>query len=442
MRQHGGKFALARVCVVACALLAFQAQAADAVMDQAYKHMQAGNAKAAYALLEPEETARAGDKDFDFLFALAALDVGQNTRAIFALERVLAADPNNARARAELGRAYLAVGEVGAAKSELNTVKTLGVPDEVGKSIDNILDAVDRIESENKTTVRGYIEGTVGYDTNVNASTSQGTVAVPSLGGLPITLDPTSRAQEDWFGSVGGGLNMRSPLNKEWAMVAGLSGSQRMNADVEGLNQLNLDFNVGVIGTQDKHVFSLTAQAGSLRLDTSQYRNVAGATGQWQYNIDARNQVSAYVQYSDLAYTSQSARDADRWVAGAGYAHALRDGTLLFGSLYAVQENNQSGVEALSLDGWGARFGGQMNLNNNTVLFANAGYEHRNHDGEDPDFFVIRKDKQTNLSVGATYAIQRDLKVTGQYQYTNQSSNVPFNDYNRDIISVTLRKDF
>src|SRR5687768_6269331 len=123
MRQHGGKFALARVCVVACTLLAFQAQAADAVMDQAYKHMQAGNAKAAYALLEPEETARAGDKDFDFLFALAALDVGQNTRAIFALERVLAADPNNARARAELGRAYLAVGEASAARVELNAVR-------------------------------------------------------------------------------------------------------------------------------------------------------------------------------------------------------------------------------------------------------------------------------------------------------------------------------
>ena len=427
---------------LACALSTYQAHAADAVMDQAYKHMQANNPKAAYALLEPEESARAGDKDFDFLFALAALDVGQNTRAIFALERVLAIDPNNARARAELGRAYLAVGETNAAKQELNTVRSMGVPSEVAKSIDNILDAVDRLDAETKTTVRGYVEGTLGYDTNVNASTSQGTVAVPSLGGVPITLDPTSRAQKDWFASLGGGVNFRSPLSKDWSVVGGMSGSQRVNFDVDNLDQLNVDFNAGVIHVLDKHVFSLTAQASNMRLERDRYRDVYGATGQWQYNIDARNQVSAYVQYSDLAYTTQAGRDADRWVIGGGYAHALRDGTLLFGSIYALQEKNQSGNSSLSLDGWGARFGGQMNLSNDTVLFANVGYEDRRHDGEDGDFFVTRKDRQTNLSVGATYALQRDLKVTGQYQYTDQRSNTPFNDYDRNVISVTLRKDF
>ena len=47
-----------------------------------------------------------------------------------------------------------------------------------------------------------------------------------------------------------------------------------------------------------------------------------------------------------------------------------------------------------------------------------------------------------NISLGATYSVRRDLRVIGQYQYTDQSSNVPFNDYNRDVISVTVRKDF
>ena len=427
---------------LACALTAFQAQAADAVMDQAYKHMQANNAKAAYALLEPEESARAGDKDFDFLFALSALDVGQNTRAIFALERVLTVDPNNARARAELGRAYLAVGETQAAKAELNTVRQSEIPPEVAKSIDSILDAVDRIDAETKTTVRGYVEGTLGYDTNVNASTSQGTVAIPAFGGLPITLDPRSRAQEDWFASIGGGVNFRTPLNGEWALLGGASGSQRMNFKVDDLDQLNTDLNLGVLSNQGKNVYSLTAQASTLRLDGDRYRDVYGATGQWQYNIDARNQVSAYLQYSDLAYIGQSIRDADRWVLGAGYAHALRDGSLLFGSLYSVKEDNQSNFSELGFDGWGLRLGAQTEIAPNAVLFVNGGYEHRKHDAEDSTFLVIRKDNQTNLTFGVTYAIQRDLRVTGQYQYIDQDSNTAFNDYDRDVISVSLRKDF
>lgn len=430
------------VVVLVWVLTAPRAQAADALMEQAYKYMQANNPKAAYALLEPEESARAGDKDFDFLFALAALDVGQNTRAIFALERVLVVEPNNARARAELGRAYLAVGEASAARTELQTVRELGVPDEVAKSIDNILDAVDRLEAETSTVVRGYIEGAFGYDTNVNASTAQGTVAIPALGGLPITLDPTSRAREDWFASIGGGINFRSPLNKEWAILGGAAGNQRLNMHWDDVNQLNTDFNLGVINNQGKNVFSLTAQASNLRLQSDRYRDVYGATGQWQYNLDARNQASAFVQYSDLAYTSQSIRDADRWVFGGGYAHALRDATLLFGSLYAVQEDNQSNFPELGFKGWGLRLGGQRNLSAATVIFANAGYEHRKHDAEDSTFLVIRKDNQTNLSLGLTYAIRRDLRVTTQYQYTKQDSNTAFNDYDRNIISATLRKDF
>lgn len=438
MKHRNKAIALA----LACALTAYQAHAADAVMDQAYKHMQANNAKAAYALLEPAESARAGDKDFDFLFALSALEVGQNTRAIFALERVLAVDPTNARARAELGRAYLAVGEVPAARAELKLVKEQGVPDEVAKSIDNILDAVERVESEGKTTIRGYVEASLGYDTNVNASTTQGTVAIPSLGGLPITLNPSSRAQEDWFGSVGGGVNFRSPLSTGWAVTGGAFGSQRINFSVDDLNQLNTDFNLGVVNNQGKNIYSLVAQASTLHLDGDRYRNVYGATGQWQHNLDARNQVSAYVQYSDISYVGQEVRDTDRWVVGAGYAHALREGALLFGSAYLVKEDNQSNFSELSLDGWGLRFGGQTNLYHDIILFANAGYERRNHDAEDSTFFVIRDDKQLNFNVGVTYAIKRDLRLTSQFQLTDQSSNIVFNDYNRRVLSVTLRKDF
>jgi tetratricopeptide (TPR) repeat protein len=438
MKQRRAAFALA----LACALTTLQAQAADAVMDQAYKYMQAGNAKAAYALLEPEESNRAGDKDFDFLFALAALDIGQNTRAIFALERVLAVDPNNARARAELGRAYLAVGEANAARVELQTAKDLGIPDDVSRSINNILDAVDRIEAEGKTVVRGYVEGTVGYDSNVNASTSLGTVAVPALGGITVILDPTSKAQSDGFASIGGGVSFRTPLNKEWAVLGNASGSQRINFSVDDLDQFNTDFNLGLVNNQGKNVYSLTAQAGTLRVDSDRFRDAYGITGQWQHNIDARNQVSAYVQYSDLQYIGQSARDADRWVIGAAYAHAVRDGTLLFGSLYSVKEHNQSFFPELGFDGWGLRFGAQTNLYADMVLFANAATEHRKHDAEDSTFFVIRKDNQVNVNVGITYAIRRDLKVTGQFQRTNQNSDIALYDYDRNVVSATLRKDF
>ncbi len=432
------------VLAIACALSMQQAHAADALIEQAQKFMQAGDAKATYALLEPQESTRAGDVNFDLLFALAALEIGQNTRAIFALERILAQDPKNARARAEIGRAYLATGETESARNELQAVKNLGVPGDVEKSIDNLLVAVERLENEGKTKVAGYVEATFGYDTNVNAGPDKSAIAIPSFGGLALTLNNTSRATGDWFGSVGAGVNVRSPLNKQLAIVAGASGSQRLHQDRSDVDLLTADANLGLVYKEDKNVYSLSGQASSAHVENSRFREALGFTAQWQNNIDARNQVSAFVQYSDLTYTHQPARDANRWVWGGAYAHALRNGMLGYVSVYMLEESvhRDTTSRSLNLDGYGLRLGGQMRLGTDTTLFTNLGYEIRNHKAIDTTFLVEREDKQFNFGAGISHALNRTLKLVGQYSRTDQRSNTAFNQYERDTVSLTLRQEF
>jgi len=161
-------------------LLAANAVLADAVTDNAKALLDRGDAKTAYALLEPLEGQRAGDSEYDFLLGLAALEIGKNTNAVFALERVLAVNPNHVRARAEIARAYAALGETKTAKQEFETVKQQGIPPEVAVTIDRLLSAIERVEDEGRTTVRGYAEGTIGHDSNVNSATSDRNVAVPA----------------------------------------------------------------------------------------------------------------------------------------------------------------------------------------------------------------------------------------------------------------------
>ena len=71
-----------------------------------------GKSSKAYQLLEPAEAVRAGDSDYDFPSAWQRWMSGR-IPGRFALERVLAMDPNNVHARAEIARAYLALGETG-----------------------------------------------------------------------------------------------------------------------------------------------------------------------------------------------------------------------------------------------------------------------------------------------------------------------------------------
>jgi len=114
------KHQLSKIGMALFAALALQSASviADELTDKAKGLLAAGKGAEAYQLLEPAESARAGNVEFDFLLGLAALESGQNTRAVFALERVLAMDPNNVRARAEIARAYLALGETQTAAQE------------------------------------------------------------------------------------------------------------------------------------------------------------------------------------------------------------------------------------------------------------------------------------------------------------------------------------
>lgn len=433
-----------RTCVaLALAFVAGLAHA-DAVTDNARALLDKGDAKAAFALLEPLEAQRAGDPDYDFLLGLSALEIGKNTSAVFALERVLAVNPNHVRARAEIARAYAALGETQTAKKEFESVKQQGVPPEVAATIDRVLSAIERVEDEGRTVVRGYVEGAVGHDTNINSATSDRNVAVPLFGGALFTLAPGGTRRSDTFTSVGGGLSLRKPLDKEWAFTAGLNGSKRMNTDVDEFDTGSTDAHVGVVRSYGKDVFSAALQYNQFWVDNDRYREAAGFTAQWQHNYDARLQSSLYIQYSDLRYMTQEVRNADRFVIGANFAKALQGfKTVFYGGVYLGEEAaHKDGFEHLGHTLYGVRVGAQHELHRDVKAFANLGYEHRRFGGEDPFFLKTRTDNQWNLGVGMAWTPAKHWLVTPQFQYTDVRSNIELNRFRREVVSVTVRREF
>lgn len=433
-----------RIALVLAALIAAGLARADGVTDNAKALLDRGDAKAAYALLEPLEPQRAGDPEYDFLLGLAALEIGKNTNAVFAFERVLAVKPDHVRARAEIARAYAALGETRMAKQEFETVKRQGVPPEVAATIDRLLSAIERVEDEGRTTVRGYVEASLGHDTNVNSATADRNVAVPLFGGAIFTLGPGGVRRSDTFTSVGGGLSLRKPLDKEWALTAGLNGNKRMNTDVDVFDTGSADAHLGVVRTYGKDVFSAALQYNQFWVDNDRYRQAAGFTAQWQHNYDARTQASLYIQYSDLNYATQTVRNADRFVIGANFARALPGfKTVFYGGAYVGEEaTRKDGFAHLGHTLYGARVGAQHELHRDVKGFANLGYEQRRYNGEDPFFLTTRRDNQWNLGLGAVWTPAKHWRVTPQFQYTDVRSNIALNRYRREMVSVTVRREF
>ncbi|HQR97728.1 MULTISPECIES: porin family protein [unclassified Polaromonas] len=416
---------------------------ADVLVRESLALVEKGKAQQAFDQLAAVEEKRAGDPDFDTVLGIAANDTGQFTRAVFALERVLTVQPGNSRARAELGRALFALGDNQAARQVLQETKRDAIPAEVARKIDEFLQAIDRNEEAARSSVRAYVETVAGIDSNINSGPGNANVAVPSLGGLILTLGPTSVKLKDDFYSLGAGVSGRFVIDPRLSLIASASGNYRFNNDYNDFDTRQFDVSGGASYRVGKDEFTAAVQIGTYTADNTTVRDQRGLVGEWTHRPDAASQWTTYLQLSTLRYPGQNLRDANRHVLGTSYARAFRGGLVVFGGLYAGTENERaSGVPHLGHRLAGLRAGLQQSINADVDLFANAGYETRHHGGADPYFLVNRRDRQTNLNLGLTWVPVVSWRVTPQLSLLRTNSNISISDFSKRVLSVTVRKDF
>jgi len=433
-------------CAFAFLIAAYAASTwADALTDRAKRLLEQKKNQEAYELLLPQEGARAGDPEFDYLLGIAAIEVGENERAVFALERVLAVQPNNSLARAEIARAYYAMGERETAKKEFETVRQQQIPEGAKETIDRYLSAIQASES---TQFSGFFELGGGYDTNVNSATSNNQVAVPAAGGGLINLTLTSQnstERSDSFGLASGGVNVTHKLSQQWAVVGGAAGAAKLNRNVDQFDTLTLDGNLGVRWTQEKEAITVGVQAQDFELDWGRYRETAGLIGQWQHSFDESHQATLFGQYAALRYPTQDIRDANRKILGAAYAQAFSGDAapVVFGSAYFGREEQlDPTVPNLGHKPVGVRLGGQMRLAAGWSAFANASYEHRKYGGPEPVFGVVRTDNQSDFGGGISYVIRPGTTLIAQFAHTENRSNIDLFQFHRTVYTASIRFNF
>jgi tetratricopeptide (TPR) repeat protein len=439
--------ASALLVAVLLSSLAFIAHGADDVLLKAKSLLDAKNPQAAYNLLAPLQSQRAGDPDYDYLLGVSALDLGKNTEAVFALERVLSVRPDSAPARAQIARAYFALKETDTAKREFENVKKQEVPQDVRRTIDRYLEAIDHITETEKFKARFFVEFALGWDSNVNSAARVDSVAVPSFP-EPLTLNSSAIEKHDGFFSVSAGTNISNPLSRGWSLIGGLSGYKRSNFVQDDFGIGYLDSYLGLAKKYERDTWTLVGQGNMFFVDSSTYnsefRNAVGGTLQWTHDFNARNQVTAYAQYASLTYPEQTPRDANRYIAGIGYAHAFRGGDpiVYLGAYAGAEVAKDSGFNYLGHRPVGLRVGGQKILTDDWLAFFSLAAEWRKYRGNDRFFQVGRDDKQYSAAIGLTYALVNDWKVSPQITYVNNGSNITINEYDRTQLFVTLRRDF
>lgn len=429
------------------------AHAATVDLDRARNAMQSGQPKAAYDLLAPHEAEMAGDKTFDYLLGIAALDAGHPDRATLALERVLAMDPNAAGARLDMARAYFALGNLQRARHELTLLSRQNPPPAARKVIDDYLAAITERENVRRTVVTGFIEGTIGYDTNITSVTGDFSSAVEATYNL-VGFRPTGASVRRGAPIAGAasGIDVTHQIDRRFSLYGGAEARhQSVTRDhAYDSDEMVLRGGGNWVDGKDSLRLGLTFQRYLQVTDVpTAYRNTYGLNGEWRHDFSPTDQGSVYGVLSRQRYADIPSADVNSWLGGAGWFHTFQGNAkpLLYATAYVGRDNATqklaNGADtSKDLAGW--RLYAQVSPTEQLDLYVSGGITRR-YDRSPyarATMIVFGNDLIRDATIGATWRLSSGWSVRPQLQYSSDRSNVALSNFDRTRALITIRRDF
>ncbi len=398
-----------------------------------------GQSLEALELLEPNEEEYAGDKEYDYLFGLALLDTGEPASAVFAFQRALAVEPNFAGARMELARSYFEMGQMPRAQREFLLVQNQQPPENVKEVIDKYLAAIENRNLRNRRGWRGYVQLGLGDDSNVNSATSADTF-------LGFTLSEDSKETPSSVISTLGGATYDLPLSYSSKLFFKGNVNHRANNDASFASTVNYDLLTGYNRSfKNSNEFSTAAQIYSAEVDGDFNNKGFNLTAQYNFNISTANQIGTFIRAGEVDYASEfDAKDIDQTLFGLSWAHVFGMKTRL-SMVLAIIAGQDEAVETdspYSRDIQGLRLSFAYPITHRFNLFTSFSTTDSDYDSPFFDATENRIDSNDDLSIGASWRVNKNWLLRAIVSSTENTSNVEIYDYDRDTIMLTARSDF
>jgi tetratricopeptide (TPR) repeat protein len=399
----------------------------------------------AYALLEPFEFEQAGNAKFDYLLGLAALNSGQPGKASVILERVLLVDPKFASASVDLGRAYVLLGDSERATAAFRYALTLNPPPAALATISQHLGGLKSPANQPAIRLSGYFEAGLGYNDNVNNSTSQNQISVPTLINTQITLNSSNVKTGDQYLGIAGGGEVIRPVSTDWSLYAGADIRSHNNFKYNNFNFAALDGRVGAIYNKNAEQVKVGLLIEQFNLGGTVNRNANGFNTEWRHSYDGANLAVVFGQRISHRYPDPllASNDFNQTIAGLGWQHVFAEGrATVFYSLYGGSEHDTNrridGAKSVQ----GGRLSGQSALGDKLSLFASGGVQWGKYNRVNSTFLVTRDDHQSDMTIGINYYHTAGWVLRSQLSLIQNQSNIVVNQYRQNDFSVMMRRDF
>ena len=419
-----------------------------AILERAEALIQSGKADEAYLLLEPHELGNAGDLVYDYLFATSALESGRPSRATFIYERILAVEPGYVGVRADMGRAYYALGDYARAKIEFETVLAVqNLPPDLRSTVEQYVSAAEARSQSKRTIASLYTELTWGYDTNVLGASAFRFVATP----YPAPNDvidlgdrPNFETADHYLAYVVGG-ELTHQLDERWAGFVGGDIRGRHYRTYEVADNWSGDGRVGFNYAGGRWLLRGTLSGGQYTTDSNRYRDSIGVAFDWRYALSNSSQVTLNLGQTRYTHVSAAARsnDNDTLSGSVGWLQAIGDGTTLVSLSYS---GGAESVRNTRADGdrsfHGPRVLLQTSIDPTVGAFVTAGATFSVYDEQNAFFQVLRDETLYDAALGVTFSLKKGVALRPQLTYVRNESNIALYDSRRLDYSMNLRLDW
>jgi hypothetical protein len=422
--------------------------AADELVQQAQEKLRAGNAEQAYELLAAEEAEYAGHTEFDYWLGLAAVRAGEHGHATFALERVIASNPNHAGARLELAAAYVALDQNGEAARQLDELRTLDPPPKAAQRIEQLSEAVGRrTKREARQDKLFYVSIESGHDDNVATYPDDFTI----FPGLP----PVTTLDSFFYGArMGGSRNFALGGGQKIGVSGQLYTRNHtlVTAGQEDAEPFDQDFGLvrlrwmnDVNGRQEVEA---GLEGSQFRLDGEKYYNLMGVYGIWRLRSSDRLTWELDLRVRDIAFDAE-VNDYTYYSLKPGIRYQLSprwriDANLAF-ELESANEDRLGGDAQL----FGLHTKSRYALNSRNILEAGAQYDRARYQDTFSPFSAInnpqsedRDDDRFDLTLGWDWFPNEDWRTRLEARYRKQDSSLDLYSYERTLGKLSVTRFF
>lgn len=404
-----------------------------ALLADAEDRLAAGDARGAWELLAPAESAHAGNPLYDYLLGVAALDSGRLSEAVFSLRRALAVAPGFSGARLELARAYFDSGEMDRARPLFQRTLDAGPPAPVREVIVRYLRAIDAAPAVPESRFLPYVGMFAGHDSNANGSTADEQF-------MGFTLNGNNVKAPSPFVESALGFDWYVPRSNRFGWQLGARASHRRNADAGFVDATIVNGHAtahwrrgdlfghggvyGYHGTRDGDSNESFAGA-ELALGTR-------VSERWDLGLTVQGGAQRYddaIEILDVDRVLYSLALSRRAASGARFSIAAiggEDRERLAGSPYG---NRKIGARAT----WSMALGAAARVH------MSAGSLTSDYDGR--FFGVGREDRQVSAVMDLEFrdVLTPGLSVSPRVRYVDNDSEIALYDYKRIEIGIALR---